>query len=149
MPAHVTVLYPFVEPAAGDEHVRATLAGAVGSVTAFDCRFSRTRWFGEDVLWLDPEPAGPFAELTAAVWRAFPQHPPYGGVHDDVIPHLTVAERRLADLPTLQAAEQAVQAGLPLSARIEQVLLVAGTDSPRSWRLLHELPLGGAGPGGA
>lgn len=27
------------------------------------------------------------------------EHPPYAGACDDVIPHLTVAERRLADLP--------------------------------------------------
>ncbi len=70
VPAHVTVLYPFVEPTAVDEYVLATLAAAVGSVAAFDCRFPRTRWFGEDVLWLDPEPAEPFGELIAAVWRA-------------------------------------------------------------------------------
>lgn len=137
VPAHVTVLYPFVEPAAVNEHLIATLAAAVGSVSAFDCSFLRTRWFGEDVLWLDPEPAQPFRQLTTAVWDAFPQHPPYGGAHDDVIPHLTVGERRLADLPAVQA----VQPGLPLSTRIERVLLIAGTQAPSSWRVLHELPL--------
>jgi len=118
VPAHVTVLYPFVEPAAANEQLVAALAAAVGSDSAFDCRFLRTRWFGEDVLWLDPEPAQPFRQLTAAVWGAFPQYPPYRGVHDDVIPHLTVAERRMADLPAVRAAEGAVQPGLPLSTRI-------------------------------
>jgi 2'-5' RNA ligase len=117
----------------------------VGSVSAFDCRFQRTRWFGDDVLWLDPQPAQPFRQLTKAVWRAFPQCPPYRGVHDDVIPHLTVAESRMADLPAVQAAEQAVQPGLPLSTRIERLLLIAGTEAPRSWRALHELPLRAAG----
>lgn len=141
VPAHVTVLYPFVEPAAVTEYLIATLAAAVDSVNAFDCRFLRTRWFGEDVLWLDPEPAQPFRQLTTAVWGAFPQHPPYGGTHDDVIPHLTVAERRLAGLPPVQAADQAVQRGLPLSTRIQRVLLIAGAQAPSSWRILHELPL--------
>ena len=108
VPAHVTVLYPFVEPAAVTEHLIAVLATALGSASAFTCSFRRTR-FGGDVLWLEPEPDQPFRQLTTAVWGAFPQHPPYGGAYDDVIPHLTVAERRLAYLPAVQAAEHAVQ----------------------------------------
>jgi hypothetical protein len=114
---------------------------AVRTVSAFDCCFVRTRWFDQEVLWLDPEPALPFRQLTSAVWRAFPQHPPYGGAYNDVVPHLTVAEQRLADLPTLLAVERAVRSGLPLVAHIEKVLLVAGTQAPNSWRVVNELRL--------
>ncbi len=141
VPAHVTVLYPFVEPMALDGFVLATLRAAAASVDAFTCRFRRTRWFDEDVLWLDPEPAEPFRELTAAVSEAFPQHPPYGGAHADVVPHLTVAERRLADLDAVRAADHAIRPGLPLVTTIERVLVIAGTQAPRSWRTLAELPL--------
>ena len=144
VPAHVTVLYPFLAPHEVDEQVIATLTAAVTSVPAFDCRFAQARWFGQDVLYLVPEPSQSFRELTAAVWRAFPQHPPYGGAHEDVVPHLTVAERRLADLPTLEAAERAVQPCLPLTARIGQALLVAGTQAPASWRVIQRLSLGAA-----
>jgi hypothetical protein len=35
-----------------------------------------------------------------------------------------------------------VVAGLALVARIEHVLLIAGTQAPNSWRILSELPLG-------
>lgn len=142
VPAHVTVLYPFIEPTAVDESVIATLMAAVSSVSSFDCCFRRTQWFGEDVLWLEPEPAEPFRTLTTAVWAAFPQHPPYGGAHHDVIPHLTIAERRLADLPALQAAENDVQSGLPLTTTIDRLVLIAGTQAPRSWSVVGELPLG-------
>ena len=107
-------------------------------VDAFDCRFSRTQWFGQDVLWQDPEPPRPFIDLTAAAWEAFPHHPPYGGAHDHVVPHLTIAERSLSAVKT---AEQAVQTGLPLSTHIEGVLLIAGTQAPNSWRVLHEFRL--------
>jgi len=141
VPAHVTVLYPFVAPQAISDTLITTLAAVVRSVSAFDVCFVRTRWFGQDVLWLDPEPAQPFRELTAAVWRAFPQHPPYGGAYVDVIPHLTIAERRSADLSTLLAVERAVQSGLPFATRIEKVLLMAGTEAPNSWRLVSELCL--------
>ena len=87
VPAHVTVLYPFVEPVrARDPGVITAVGAAVGTVTAFSCSFRRTAWFGDDALWLDPDPAQPFRDLTAAVWRAFPDHPPYGGAHDTVVP---------------------------------------------------------------
>lgn len=142
VPAHVTILYPFAEPVALDDKVIATLAKAVASVSAFDCRFAGTRWFGDDVLWLAPEPTEPFHQLTSAVWDAFPHYPPYGGDHDDVVPHLTIAERRICDLSTMQAVEQAVLPGLPLSGRVDRVLLIAGAPAPKSWRVLHELALG-------
>lgn len=106
----VTVLYPFVKPSQVDDHVVSRLAAALQPVSAFGCRFARTSWFGEDVFWLDPEPSAPFRNLTAAVGHAFPEHPPYAGVHDVVVPHLTVGERRLSSLPKLQAAELDVQA---------------------------------------
>ena len=142
VPAHVTVLGPFVPPPALTPDVIATLAAATASVRAFDCHFRSTGWFGQDVVWLDPEPGEPFRRLTAAVWDAFPQYPPYRGAYDDVVPHLTIAERRLGDLDALQAAERAVQAALPLRVRVESVLLIAGAEAPSSWRIVHELPLG-------
>jgi 2'-5' RNA ligase superfamily len=58
VPAHVTVLFPFVEPAAVNEHVITTLVSAVAPIHSFDCCFVRTRWFGHDVLWLEPRPTG-------------------------------------------------------------------------------------------
>ena len=139
--AHVSVLYPFVPPSAVDDHVIATVARALAAVPAFDCSFARCRWFGQDVLWLEPDPAQPLRDLTAAVWTAFPAYPPYGGVHDEVVPHLTVADRPLGDLRALQAAEDAVQARLPVAARIDHVLLVAGTDASSSWAMLHRFDL--------
>jgi hypothetical protein len=59
VPAHVTVLYPFVAPEALSDTLITTLAAVVRSVRAFDVCFGRTRWFGQDALWLDPEPAQP------------------------------------------------------------------------------------------
>jgi GrpB-like predicted nucleotidyltransferase (UPF0157 family)/2'-5' RNA ligase len=141
VPAHVTVLYPFVEPAQVDEGLITALAAAIEPVRAFELQFARTAWFGEEVLWLDPEPAQPFRDLTTAVWRAFPHQPPYAGAHDDVVPHLTIAERRRGTVTAMREAEQAIQQGLPLAARVEHVLLIAGTPAPHSWRIIHEFPL--------
>jgi 2'-5' RNA ligase len=142
VPAHVTVLGPFVPPTAINVQVIQTLAAVTAPVRSFDCRFAGTGWFGQDVLWLAPEPAEPFLQLTAAIWDAFPQYPPYGGAYDEVVPHLTVAERRLGDLAALLAAERAAQPALPFSVHIESLLLIAGAHAPSSWRIVHELPLG-------
>lgn len=141
VPAHVTVLYPFVDPDQVDAQVLERLAAAVGTVPAFDVAFRRTAWFDEDVLWLAPDPARPFRDLTDAVVAAFPDHPPYGGAYDGSTPHLTVGERRLGDVAALQRAERDVSASLPLQARVNRVHLLTGADAPNSWSVLQEVPL--------
>ena len=63
VPAHVTVLYPFVTPEQMTAALIARAAAAVASVSGFDCRFAGTGWFGDDVVWLAPDPSGPFRPL--------------------------------------------------------------------------------------
>jgi hypothetical protein len=76
VPAHLTVLYPFVAPPDVDDPVLTRLGAAVAAVPAFSCRFGSTAWFGDEVLWLAPEPDQPFRDLTSAVSKAFPGHLP-------------------------------------------------------------------------
>lgn len=140
VPAHVTVLYPFVPPdRLGPETVTA-LGTALAGAETFACRFTDVRWFGEDHVWLAPTPAAPFDDLTTRVARAFPQHPPYGGAHDPV-PHLTLGSRRHAPLDALRAAAGEVGRALPITSRITRVHLLAGSDAPESWRVVAEIPL--------
>jgi hypothetical protein len=145
VPAHLSVVYPFVPPADVDDRVLAALAAAVGAVPAFDCVFARTDHFGDDVLWLAPEPAAPFRELTRAVVAAFPAHQPYGGLYDEPIPHLTVGELRLGSTAELAAAERAVRAHLPIAARVDRAVLLAGRPERFSWQPVAEFGLGAAG----
>ena len=70
-------------------------------------------------MWLAPEPAEPFQALTGLVWHRFPECSSYGGVHPDVIPHLTVGSTRLGDLAALRRATVDVQVKLPISAEID------------------------------
>lgn len=80
IPAHVTVLYPFLPPdRIGSRELR-RLSEAVRMVPCFDVAFGRVEWFGRDVVWLAPEPGDGFRALTAAVWSAFPDCPPYSGL---------------------------------------------------------------------
>lgn len=140
--AHVTVLFPFLAPDSVDAASIARLADAVGSVDAFECVFAKTAWFETDVLWLAPEPDTPFRTLTSAAWQAFPEYPPYGGEFDEVVPHLTIGAQPRATPAELAAAEVAVRQHLPITARIEQVALIAGAPTPNSWRTLRTFPLG-------
>lgn len=142
VPAHVTVLYPFVPPAEVDDAVMATLRAAVASVPAFDTVFARTSWFGDEVLYLAPEPDAPFRMLMTAVWDAFPAHPPYGGeIADvaDVVPHLTVGQG--APLPVLRTVAEEVAPYLPIPIRVSTATLIQGSDQPDSWHIVAELPL--------
>lgn len=147
VPAHVTVLYPFVAPAERTDAVVAAVRECVRTVTAFDCVFAQVRWFDENAVWLAPEPAEPFRALTEAVWRRFPEHPPYEGEFADVVPHLTVGSTRRGDVARLRSAAERVRGRLPVRARIDRVLLLAGTDAPDSWHPVTEFRLPDARPG--
>jgi 2'-5' RNA ligase superfamily protein len=141
VPAHVTVLYPFVAPSAITAAVVAGVAGAVGSVRAFGCEFAATAWFGEEAVWLAPRPDEPFRALTRAVSAAFPGYLPYGGAYDEVIPHLTIGDRPAGGVTELRAAEADVLRWLPIQARISRAWLMTGNAAPGSWQTVAELPL--------
>ena len=136
----MTVLYPFVPPAAIDETVLDALAQAAASVPQFRAECRTTGWFDEEVLWLAPEPAPSFRALTTAVWRAFPDCQPYEGRFDDIVPHLTIGQA--APLEELRAAEREVMRRLPIAMDVSAIQVMCGTATPRSWRTVAELPLG-------
>jgi len=145
VPAHVTVLYPFVPPERVDDAVISSLQRAVRSVAAFDVTFARLRWFDRSVLWLAPEPAEPFLALTAAVQRAFPGYEPYGGEIADVVPHLTIGLDQAEEI--LESAARAIEPGLPVTARVSAAVLMQGSLRQGSWRVVADLPLGTPGRG--
>jgi len=80
---------------------------------AFDFVLDRVEQFDEGAVWLHPEPSEPFRELTAAVWRRWPECPPYEGAHNDVVPHLTVSDEPVQ-----------VTVDVPIAARADAVTLI-------------------------
>jgi 2'-5' RNA ligase len=148
VPAHLTVLYPFLPPALIDDAVLASLAALFAAVSAFGFTLDRVGWFGDDVVWLGPRDARPFRTLTTLTWEAFPACAPYGGQYADVIPHLTVGH--LGDQAALRAAGEAVRPHLPIEAAATEVTLMAGPypgaagTLPGQWRPLAAFPLLGA-----
>lgn len=140
VPAHVTVVYPFLPPDQLDAGRLHTLAGVVRSVPRFDVVFSEVRWFGDEVAWLAPQPADGFQALIGAVTTAFPECPPYGGDFGDPVPHLTIGAHAGRD--ALGAAAREVAPRLPFSASVGVAHLLQGWDAPGAWRKVAELPLG-------
>ena len=76
VPAHVTVLYPFLPPAAISDRLLASLDRLFTGITAFEFTLDRIGWFGEQVVWLGPRDPAPFTTLTSLVFTAFPSCPP-------------------------------------------------------------------------
>jgi len=140
VPAHVTVLYPFLAPDRIGQEALHRLAGALLAVPRFEVRFTRVEWFADSVVWLAAEWAEPFRSLTAAVWRAFPDAPPYGGAYADVVPHLTVGDGAAVEL--LREAADRVRAQLPIHTSVTAVQLICGSAALNSWHPIAELPLG-------
>ena len=126
IPAHVTVLYPFVPRDRLTNEVRDAISVVVGALPAFDYRFDLAARFGSSTVYLAPEPASAFARLTDAVHARWPDHPPYGGVFNVVVPHLTVGDG--LDGTTADALEVAVGQALthhgPVVGRATSVALM-------------------------
>ena len=146
IPAHVTVLYPFVPRDRLTNDMRQATTAVFSSIPAFDYRLDRVGRFGDTTVFLAPEPSSAFARLTDAAHARWPQHPPYGGVFDVVIPHLTVGDG--LDGLTSDALELAVGHALarhgPVVGRATEVaLMTRGADGRWSVDSRHRLAAGG------
>ena len=140
VPAHVTVLYPFLPAERIDGGVLVALRELFTGHQPFELDFTAFGRF-PDLLWLAPEPQAPLRALTAAVTQRWPDVPPYGGAFGDAAPHLSVASGRTQE--TYEAVEREFTAGLPLRTRVAGVHL-AVSDGER-WRLRETFPLGAPG----
>jgi 2'-5' RNA ligase len=122
VPAHVTILVPFITPADLTAADIATLDALFARHAAFDFTLTGVRRWPE-TAWLAPEPAAVFAALTQDVVAAYPQHLPYGGRHAQVVPHLSVADGSAAAADT---AERALRQRLhaPIACRCHEVELI-------------------------
>jgi 2'-5' RNA ligase len=139
VPAHVTLIYPFMHPAEIDAATRRRLEQIVAGEPSFSFALTRVgRW--PDVVYLAPEPDEPFRRLIAALADGFPDYPPYGGAYDEIVPHVTVAADPRPDW--LDAAERALPAMLPIRDVAREALLV-GHLGGGPWQTHLHLPLGG------
>lgn len=141
VPAHVTILFPFMPPELVDAQVLRRLELLFQRFPPFACAFQRVERF-PSTAWLAPADPNRFVELTNAVAREFPQYPPYGGAHASVVPHLTIAD---GDAAAAEVAQEELRADLerngPVSAHCGSVRLLE--NSSGRWGEMHEFALVG------
>jgi 2'-5' RNA ligase len=140
VPAHVTLMFPFLPPTELDAAARTALAEVIAAAPGFDVVFDRVGWFDQDAVWLAPEPAEPFRALTRAIAERFGLLPYEGAYGTDITPHLTVGHG--VAVPRLRAAAREVAGGLPVRASVRHTRLMAGSRAPASWFTVAEFPLG-------
>jgi 2'-5' RNA ligase len=138
IPAHVTLLFPFVPAGDLEEALLGELRELFAAQPAFSVAFSRVARFAE-VAWLAPEPAEPFRRLTDLIWERYPSYPPYEGIHDEVIPHLSVA---VGDATLQDQVDHALTPHLPVAADVREVVLLE-EQPDRRWRTRERFPLCG------
>jgi 2'-5' RNA ligase len=113
VPAHVTLLYPFLPADALDDGVIAELRWFFRGVDAFPVQFSSVKRFEDaGVVWIEPA-SDALVQLTRALARRWPECPPYSGEIpvDELVPHLTIVQTE--DRALRQSAANAVSPGLP------------------------------------
>jgi len=135
VPAHVTVLYPFMPRWMIDGTVLDALTGVFASWEPFESEFAQVEQL-PGVIWLRTEPNRAFRALTGAVWKRWPEYPPYEGRFDDLIPHLTIAA---GDGEAAKEIMTSVTAHLPIRSRVAIVELI--TFENDSWETRATFPL--------
>lgn len=138
MPAHITVLFPFLPESQLTADVRIQLEAICAERDPIVVTLPTASRF-PGVLYLDPVPSDGLRELTLAIAERWPEAPPYGGRHDDVVPHLTVA---MADDTMLDAVQAEITSHLPIKTILEQARIYA-FDGHR-WQVRGALPSLGA-----
>jgi 2'-5' RNA ligase len=133
VPFHVTLLHPFGELA---DAARAFFAQR----KPFEFELTRiAAW--PDVVYAVPEPDDELLACMRALFERFPEWPPYGGIHPEVIPHATLGEN--VDGPALRSEiERRLAPHLPHRCQARDVSFLEEF-APGRWRERERLPLGG------
>ncbi len=125
VPAHITINYPFQLDESAKHYQIAKLRKVFSGFTNFGFLLTEIHQF-PNAIYLAPDPASRFVELSLAIIEHFPESPLYGGIFDEVIPHLTVAE--VADFYNVEAILEkftsAAAGHLPIRSVVKEVLLM-------------------------
>ena len=140
VPAHVTILFPFLRVDALTPDVHAALAAVAGMQPQFAAGFDSVER-REQAVWLLPADQRPFLRLTAALAARWPDHPPYEGVHDELIAHLTLVET--SDVEILGTAWVAASGSGRFDVEVTQITVIA-EDADGRWQTHWRLPMGPA-----
>lgn len=142
VPAHLTLLYPFLPPM-GCKEAHAEVAGFFSEVKPFEFELTKVGWFGDRVVFLAPEDPGPFIALTERLIEHWSVCIPYGGRHGGAhVPHLTLGiEGTPEEMASLAEAAERL---LPIRCVADQAWLMIGTPRPAEWKIAARFAFGDA-----
>jgi 2'-5' RNA ligase len=125
VPAHITLLYPFFPAHAVADPIEA-LREVCATLDTIPFSFTEVRRFPA-VAYLHPDKAETFAQITRTLVTRWPDYRPYGGVHAEIVPHLTVAEG--VNVEILDAVEEALRGHLPIGCEARTVWLMTSDEA--------------------
>jgi 2'-5' RNA ligase len=142
VPAHVTLLYPFVEAAALSTEIRAIIESIASRHPSFTFELSGPfQW--PDTVYAAVGPEERLLAIHRELAAAFPGYPIYGRPGFQLIPHVTIADSRYVDDPAVVA--DSAWSDLPVARSVNGLEVIAeGTD--QQWRTVWTVPLGAPGP---
>ena len=139
VPAHITVLFPFMAPDEITSDVLCEAQTALNAVQSFGFSLPKIGRFAA-TAYLSPAPSEPFVALTTALTQRFPMFRPYGDAHERTVPHLTVAYGDASNAVAAAAElEQRLCASGPIRTRCKSVTLLE--NSSGRWREMHVFSL--------
>jgi len=132
IPLSITLLYPFAPVSEVDEH-RDALREFFASYEPFDLELARlAQWEDGGAVYAVPEPEQPLRGLMRALWRRYPQFPPYGQEGIDPPPHASLILTGGDDpAGALAGVERRVDDLLPARFHIAEVALMEEAEPDR------------------
>lgn len=137
IPAHITVLFPFLSPVCIDVETLGSLQELFARRRPFGFGLTKLAQF-PGVLYLAPASEEEFVTLTRVVDARWPEAPPYEGAFDTVVPHLTVG----FDMDEHERARAIIDLAcqLPIEASAYEVQLFI--ERQGHWRVVERFRLG-------
>jgi hypothetical protein len=142
IPLSLTLLYPFA-PAAEVEQHRETLRSFFAAHPPFDFELATlAQWDESGAVYAVPRPEQPLRDLMRALWRLFPQFPPYGEAGSDPPPHASLTYTGGDDRDSTRTrVERRLEGLLPAPFHISEVTLMEEVAADR-WQPRETFRLG-------
>ena len=139
MPAHITILYPFIKPSDIHSNDLDRIGRLIYGFTEFCFSLKSVGRFPE-TTYLKPTPEEPFIEMTEVIYKSYPLFPPFGGIHDTVIPHLTVSN---GNSSTADIVEKELNDALSMNGDINSCCkeIVLMSNQSGRWERMNEFML--------
>ena len=144
VPAHITILYPFMPPGQFTEESLYALHVIAAGTAPFSFGLVAVDEF-PGLLWLRPDPSSELIALMRKVWAAYPRFPAYGGRYPEPSPHLTVATVEPGEPQEVmrRVLESRLLGQLPVECTAS-ALTILGSDAQGRWTSRRRLELGGS-----